>query len=241
MRAGRRRAGELADQVEPPEPRRDAQVAGLEPEQVDDLAVAPEQRRHERRPAVAARRDVGAAARVEHQLREPAVVRVAGLVQLRPAVVVAAIRVGATLQQQPHEVEVARHPEQVVPVRAALPHEVGVRVEQLLERRAVACLDGAVAEHERRRRLLAARHPPDVRGQLVPGREPVPPRQLCPRLVDADAARGRDPVRPPLVVVEVGVERLLDVRRASSVKETSACCSSPPLTSARARCPSPRT
>ena len=187
---------------------------------------------------------VGAAARVEHQLREPAVVRVARLVELRPAVVVAAVRVGAALEQQPDEVEAARHPEQVVAVRAALPDELGMEVEQLLEPRAVAGLDGAVGEHERRRRLLAARHPRDVPGKLVPAREPVPPREVEPRLVDPDAAGRRDPVRAPLVVVEVGAERLLELGPVIDVRladRDELSGSLPPLTVRSSTSPTPRT
>ena len=44
VRARCRRAGELVDQVDEPEPGRDTQVARLEPEHVDDLAMAPEER-----------------------------------------------------------------------------------------------------------------------------------------------------------------------------------------------------
>ena len=64
VRARRGRTRELADQLEIAEPRGDAKVARLAPEQVDDLAVPPEERRDERRAAVAARREVGAAARL---------------------------------------------------------------------------------------------------------------------------------------------------------------------------------
>ena len=60
VRAGGRRPRELVDQFDEPEPRRDAQVARLEPEQVDDLPMAPEERDDERRAAVAARFEVGA-------------------------------------------------------------------------------------------------------------------------------------------------------------------------------------
>ena len=54
-----------------------------------------------------------------------------------------------------------------------------------------------------------------MRGELVPALVAVAPRELEPRLVDADAALGRDPVGAALVVAEVGVERLLDVDTAS--------------------------
>ena len=72
--------------------------------------VAPTEAR-QRRAAVAARGEVETAARVEQQAGELGVVPVAGLVQLRPAVVVVAIRVGAALEQEPDELEVAGHPE----------------------------------------------------------------------------------------------------------------------------------
>ncbi len=107
LRAGRRRPGELLDQVEPTEAGRDPQVARLEAEQVDDLPVAPEERCHERRAAVAARRQVGARAGVEQQPRELPVIRVARLVELRPAVVVAAVYVGTALEEEPDDLEVA--------------------------------------------------------------------------------------------------------------------------------------
>src|SRR5438067_1963943 len=54
VRARRGCAGELVDQVDETEPGRDAQVARLEPQQVNDLTVAPEERGDERCAAVAA-------------------------------------------------------------------------------------------------------------------------------------------------------------------------------------------
>ena len=164
------------------------------------------------------------AARVEHQLRERAVVRVAGLVQLRPAVVVAAVRVGAALEQQPHELEVAGHPEQVVAVRAALRGRGrDARRAARSSRARSPRLDGAVGEHERRRRLVAARAAPRRARRARPSwrtragaRARAAPRRRVTPLV------GRDPVRAALVVVEVGAERLLDVhsrlRRARRVR-----------------------
>src|SRR6478672_3586652 len=57
VRARRGRAAELVDQVDESEPSGDAQVARLEPEQIDDLAMTPEERHDERRAAVAAREE----------------------------------------------------------------------------------------------------------------------------------------------------------------------------------------
>src|SRR5581483_12420589 len=56
--AGRLRSGELADQAQVAETGGDAQVDWLAAEQVDDLAVTPEERADERGAAVAARREV---------------------------------------------------------------------------------------------------------------------------------------------------------------------------------------
>ena len=89
--------------------------------------------------------------------------------------------------------------------------ELGMRVEQLDQPLAVAGLERAVGEHERRRRLLAARERRDVPRQLVPAREAVPPGEVAPRVGERDAVHGRDPFRAALVVVEVVVERLLDL------------------------------
>jgi hypothetical protein len=100
MRARLRRAGELADQLEVAEPGGDAEVDRLEAQQLCDLAVAPEQRRDQRRASVAASEEVGARTGIEQQPRELAVVAVARLVELRPAVVVSAIRIRAPLEEQ---------------------------------------------------------------------------------------------------------------------------------------------
>ena len=74
VRAGRGRAGELVDQVDEPEPGGNAQVARLEPEQVDDLAVAPEERDDQRRAAVTPRGEVSASAGRDQELGERVVV-----------------------------------------------------------------------------------------------------------------------------------------------------------------------
>ncbi len=50
--------------------------------------------------------------------------------ELRPALVVAPVRVRPALEQQPDELELVRHPEQVVAVRSPLPHEIRITVEQ---------------------------------------------------------------------------------------------------------------
>ena len=206
---GLRCARELSDQVEQSEPGRDAQVARLEPEHVDDLAVPPEESRDERRAPVPARREIGPRADVEQQLREPAVVGVARLVELRPAVVVAAIGIRAPLDQQANDLEIAGHAEEVVPVRAADVDEVGMVVEERGEPPTVVVLDRPVREHERRRRLAALPKRLHVPAQLGPAREAVPLCKIPTRLGDAHSVHGRDPVGPPLVVLEIGAERLL--------------------------------
>ena len=161
------------------------------------------------RAAVAARREVEPAARVEHEPRQLDVVRVAGLMELRPAVVVAAVRVCAALEQQAHVLE-PRHAEQVVPVRATGVDEPGMRVEQLDEPGRVARLEGLVGEHERRRAAPGLRGSPATRpsssSQLA---KPVPAREVELRLLERDAVHARDPLGASLVVLDVGVEGLL--------------------------------
>ena len=67
VRAGLRRAGQLPDQLQVAEAGGNAQVERLSAEQCGDLAVAPEERRNQRRASVAAREHVGARAGVQHQ------------------------------------------------------------------------------------------------------------------------------------------------------------------------------
>src|SRR5579884_2820971 len=216
VRAGGRSAGELVDQVDAAEPGGDAEVPRRLAEQWDDLAVAPEERLDERRAAVAAGREIGARAGGEEQARELDVVSVAGLVELRPPVVVAAVDVRTSVEQKPDELEVARHPEEVVAVRAADADELGMPVEQLGEPHSVAALEGAVREHERRRRLDAVRERFDVTTELGPAFVAVPRREVAPRLDERYAADARDAVCTFLVVVEIGSERLLEIRDVRS-------------------------
>ena len=129
--------------------------------------------------------------------------------ELRPAVVVAAVHVGAALQQQPNDVEGARHAEEVVAVRATLPHKLRVLVEQLAQPLEISVLDRAIREHERRRRFLAARKCPHAACQLGPAREPVPLREVAARVRERRAVHGRDPGCASLVILEIRVERLL--------------------------------
>jgi hypothetical protein len=98
VRAGLWRPNEIADQLKVAESGGDAQVDGFGAERLCDLAVNPEQRQDELGPAVAARRQIGAPAGIEHQLGELAIVAVTRLVELRPAVVVSAIRIRAPLK-----------------------------------------------------------------------------------------------------------------------------------------------
>src|SRR4051794_9142189 len=100
VRAGLRRAGELANQQQVAEAGRDAQVVRFATEEIGDLAMAPEERLDQRGAAVASCEEVGARAGGEHRFGEVAVVAVAGLMELRPAVVVPAVGIGAALEQQ---------------------------------------------------------------------------------------------------------------------------------------------
>ena len=59
-----------------------------------------------------------------------------------------------------------------------------MEVEQLGQPVAVAGLDRAVGEHERRRRLGPAREREDVPAKGGPGVEPVPPGEIPARLGD---------------------------------------------------------
>ena len=206
--AGPRRPREVADHVDEPEPRGDAQVVRLDAEQRRDLAVAPEERCDERRAAVAPGRQVGAAAGGEHRLGQLRPVRVAGLVELRPAVAVSAVGVGAALEHEPHDLDRVRHSEQVVAVRPPGSHELGMAVENPRQLVRVVGLDRPIGEHERPRRLLAGAKRLDVAAQARPGREAMLAGQLAPGLRGGDAPRGRDPVGAAHVVVDVGVERL---------------------------------
>ena len=132
--------------------------------------------------------------------------------ELRPPVVVAAVRIGAAREQEAHELEPVRHPEQVVAVRPACLDELGMSVEERLEPREVVRLDGAVGEDERRRRLRPVPDRLDAAFELRPALEAVAAGEVEPRLVDGDPADGRDPVGAALVVGDIGVERFLGYR-----------------------------
>ena len=180
--------------------------------------MPPEQRDDQRRAAVSACEEVGAGTGAENQLRERAAVGVAGLMELRPSVDVPPVGIGAALEQQPHEVDIAGHPEEVVAVRAAETNQLGIPVEELDQLLAVAILDSPVGEHERRRRLLARPQGLDVPAQARPGSEAVPPSQLVAGRGNADAFDGGDPVGALFVVLDVGAERLLELElRAHAV------------------------
>lgn len=185
-------AGELADQVEPSESRGHAQVPRLEAEQAGNLSMTPEQRGDQRRAAVPTGAQVGASTGREQEVSELRLVRVARLVQLRPAVVVAPVRVGPAIEQQPHELEPARHSEQVVAVRTALPHELGVAVEQLGQPLAIARLERPVGEHERALRLLAAPDRREVPAQRGEAPESMPGGELGASLLERSARGRRD-------------------------------------------------
>ena len=75
----------------------------------------------------------------------------------------------------------------------------------------VTGLERAVGEHERRQRLLPARERRDVPFQRRPVREAVPPGEVAPGVADGHPVHRGDPVRPAFVVLDVVVERLLDL------------------------------
>ena len=82
-------------------------------------------------------------------------------------------------------------------------------VEQPGQSVALATLDRAIGEHERRRRLLPARERSDVPRQPGPARVPVSLREIPARRRERDAVDGGDAFCATLVVLEVGAERLL--------------------------------
>jgi hypothetical protein len=88
----------------------------------------------------------------------------------------------------------------------------GWGVEQLDDPVAVAGLDGAVGEDERRRRLGAALKGGDVAAQSGPRIEAVTPGEIALCLGDRDAVHGRNPGGTVLVVLDVRPERLLHVQ-----------------------------
>src|SRR5262249_6154098 len=138
------------------------------------------------------------------------VVAVAGLMELRPAVVVAPVHVCALLQEQPNKGQVAGHAEEVIAVRTALPYKPSVLVEERPQPLEIAVLDGAIREHERRRWLLAARERLHTACQLRPAGEPVPLREVAARVRERGAVHRRDSVRASLVILEIRMKRLLD-------------------------------
>jgi hypothetical protein len=92
-------------------------------------------------------------------------------------------------------------------------------IEERLEPREVICLDGAVGEDERRRRLRSVTDRLDAPFELGPALEAVAPGELEPRLVARDSVDGRDPLGTALVVSDLGVERLLGYRLILRMRE----------------------
>jgi hypothetical protein len=159
MGSGLRAAGQHLDQLQIPEAGADAQVDRLSTQQCGNLAIAPEQRRNQRRATVAAGEEVGARARCDHQPCKLAVVRIAGLMQLRPPVVVPSVRVGSALEQERDDLVRASHPEQIVAVRPALHDQIREAIEQMHEPAPVGRLDRLIRQHTPSRREKAARAP----------------------------------------------------------------------------------
>jgi hypothetical protein len=116
--------------------------------------VPPEERDDERRPAVTACAQRRVGSRVERDAGERTIVRVPSLVEDRPAVVVAAVDVRPTFEQQSHEGLVAScEAEQVVAVRAAHLDELRIAVEKLAQSVGVTRLDCTVGQYEGGQRL----------------------------------------------------------------------------------------
>lgn len=218
------RAGELVDERGIADAGRGAQVARLHAaagEQVGDLPVAPEERGDQRRTAVAAGERVGARAGVEQHVHEVYGIRVAHLVQGRPAVRVGMGGVGAPIEQQADGALVAggrRHAQQVVAVGALHPDDIGPTIEHRAQAVWIVGLDGAVGAEER---LAASRQAADVAAQRLPAHKAVRSRDHQPgaarRAGRADAlecgdrtrravlGRGAQPERASLVVVQIVV------------------------------------
>jgi hypothetical protein len=164
---------------------------------------------------------------VEQHPRQEREVGVARLVQRRPAVRVAAGRIGARVEQDAHQALVARragHPDEVVAVGADRRGQVGEGLELGAQAVDVMGLDGAVGTGERLARVAQAG---DVAAQGRPASEAVP---AChhrararlgdggvPALERGDGARGPvargrvQPVGAAVVVVEVLVVGVLEV------------------------------
>jgi len=192
MSAGQPCSHKLANQVEVAEACSDTKVARLGAEQVDDIAMPPEECCDERRAAVTARGEIGARAGREHHLRELAPVRVTGLVEFRPAVVVCPVRIGAACEQRRNELETVGMPSRSLPFVPANVNEIRVPVEQLRQAFEVVALDGLVGEHERRLRQRL-----DLSDEPGPVGEAVPAGKFGTRFVDADAARVAIPKARP--------------------------------------------
>lgn len=211
MHPGLRRADQTADQLEVAEPGGDAQVDRFTAQELGDFAVAPDQRRDQRGTSVATSKQIGARAGVQHHSRELAIIPVAGVVQLRPAVVVSPVGIRAPLQQQRDDRQIAGHPEQVVAVGPPLGDEVREPVQESDEALAIVLLNRSVGPHEGRRRFLAAAHRLDMATQRAPAGEPVAGGEVTSRLRGADAQHQSDSVGAALVVVHIGAKRLLEL------------------------------
>ena len=137
-------------------------------EHLGHLAVTPEQRHDQRRPAIAACEDIGARAGLDQQRGEPRLVAIRRLVQGRPAVHVRGAWVGAARQQQLREAEIpgrAGHPEQIIAVGPPFVDKPGCLVEHARQGVGIAGLDRPVGAHER---LAGFGQPGDVLAQLRP-------------------------------------------------------------------------
>ena len=219
-----RRAGGRSRGARPPRACRRARRSGRPARARPRRAGCAARARADRRPRDDPRRapttsGVPPSPRAERSVRAPAAssssassrsFAVAGLVELRPAVVVAAVHVGAALQEQPNDAR-GRPPcrSRSLPFVPRCRTSSGMLVEQRTQPLEIVVLDRAIGEHERRRRLLAARKRLHAACQLRPAREPVPLREVAARVRERDAVHRRDPVRASLVVLEIRVERLL--------------------------------
>jgi hypothetical protein len=230
------RPDQLVDQVEEPQAGRRPQVARMKAPIQGELhrhPVAPEERDHERRAAVAAGGDVRRGAGLEQHLGEIEPSEVRGLVQRRPAMDVPAARVCSLAEEQGHEALVTgrrRHPEEVVVVGAPDRDDPGDALEQVAQGVRVAGLDRPVRTSEgllrqgRRAHALAER--PPVGAVRARERDPgAPRRERRPRAPEhgqrrlgAVLRRRQEALRPILVVAEVLPVGLLAHRSTSAAR-----------------------
>ena len=154
VRPAGRRARQLVDEREEPEPGRDPEVARVQAHRVHELLrhrMAPEEGDDEGGPTVAAGGRVARRARGEEHLRDVGPAHVRRLVQGGPPVDVAGAGVGAGLEEEADGARVAGRrgdAEQVVAVGALEGDEPWCRPQEVRQGVRVAVLDRPVGPHE---------------------------------------------------------------------------------------------